>query len=75
MWKSRPAQERTCEADWMCVLACSQLKKTSIGCRRALMRVDTASSETRTSYFFRFRGVMSATFRSVCRWDLHSASI
>ena len=55
MWKSRPAQERTCEADWMCVLACSQLKKTSIGCRRALMRVDTASSETRTSYFFRFR--------------------
>ena len=24
---------------------------------------------------FRFRGVMSATFRSVCRWDLHSASI
>ena len=29
----------------MCVLACSQLKKTSIGCRRALMRVDTASSE------------------------------
>ena len=33
MWKSRPAQERTCEADWMCVLACSQLKKTSIGCR------------------------------------------
>ena len=27
-------------------------KKTSIGCRRALMRVDTASSETRTSYFF-----------------------
>ena len=43
MWKSRPAQERTCEADWMCVLACSQLKKTSIGCRRALVRVDTAA--------------------------------
>ena len=75
MWKSRPAQERTCEADWMCVFACSQLKKTSIGCRMPLTCVAAASSDTKVSYFFRFRGVMSATFRSVCRWDLHSASI
>ena len=75
MWKSRPAQERTCEADWMCVLACSQLKKTSIGCRMPLTCVDAASSDTKVSYFFRLRGVMSVMFRSVCRCAFQSASI
>ena len=58
---------RRCKrADWMCVFACSQLKKTSIGCRMPLTRVDTASSDTKVSYFFRFRGVMSVMFRSLC---------
>lgn len=30
----------TREADWMCVLSCSQLKMTAMGCRRALICAD-----------------------------------
>ncbi len=75
MWKSRPAQERTCEADWMCVLACSQLKKDLNRLPQGTDAGGYGIFGNKNIVLFPFRGVMSATFRSVCRWNLHSASI